>query len=206
MHSSSAANWVTPPEVVEVVHVTFGAIDLDPASSPRANEIVGASKIYTADDNGLDLDNVWLGVTLLNPPGHCGDKISPVGGCPRHDHGQSENCQCIYPVCEKRRCTCDLVRKFWSRFVYEFVQGRVVGVYVGYSLEQLQTLQKGVFGDVSPLEFTICIPDRRLRYLNEATLEPGGSPTHGSFIALIADDDEYAEAFVKACEGLGVVR
>ena len=44
----------------------MGSIDLDPASSDRANEIVRASRYYTKEDSGLS--HKWSGNVWLNPP------------------------------------------------------------------------------------------------------------------------------------------
>ena len=44
----------------------MGSIDLDPASSDIAQQIVGAAKYYTAETNGLVDD--WYGNVWLNPP------------------------------------------------------------------------------------------------------------------------------------------
>lgn len=64
--NSGNVEWYTPPEVVRAVHETLGHIDLDPASSSTANEIVRADKFYSVDDDGLDLN--WFGNVYLNPP------------------------------------------------------------------------------------------------------------------------------------------
>jgi ParB family chromosome partitioning protein len=44
----------------------MGDIDLDPASSELANQIVDAAEYYTKDDDGLQHN--WYGRVWLNPP------------------------------------------------------------------------------------------------------------------------------------------
>jgi len=58
--------WMTPPEYIERAHSVLGKIDLDPASSARANEAVKAVKFFTKDDDGLA--KKWKGNVWLNPP------------------------------------------------------------------------------------------------------------------------------------------
>jgi ParB family chromosome partitioning protein len=61
--SSGNVEWLTPTEILEAARQTLGEIDLDPASTPKANERVKAHRIYTAQDDGLQLPwrgNIWL--------------------------------------------------------------------------------------------------------------------------------------------------
>lgn len=59
--------WMTPPEYIDSAKVVFGgSIDLDPATSLRAQELIGAGHFYTEEHSGLDL--CWFGNVWMNPP------------------------------------------------------------------------------------------------------------------------------------------
>ena len=58
--------WYTPAEYVETVRKLFGKIDLDPASSKLAQNVVQAERFFTQEDNGLN--QTWSGKVWLNPP------------------------------------------------------------------------------------------------------------------------------------------
>lgn len=44
-------------------------MDLDPCSDPQANHYIKATKIYTADDDGLCRKHPWFGKVYANVPG-----------------------------------------------------------------------------------------------------------------------------------------
>lgn len=63
---NGSVEWYTPADVIKAAREVLGVIDLDPASSESANKIVGATKFFSAEDNGLIQE--WLGRVWLNPP------------------------------------------------------------------------------------------------------------------------------------------
>lgn len=72
-NSSESNEWYTPRTLIEKAIEVMGAIDLDPASSEKANKTVAASKIYTIEDNALVQS--WKGRVWLNPP--YGNDVEP---------------------------------------------------------------------------------------------------------------------------------
>lgn len=58
--------WYTPTEYIEAARQLMGGIDLDPASSAEAQEIVKAGAYFTKRDDGLS--QPWMGCVWLNPP------------------------------------------------------------------------------------------------------------------------------------------
>jgi hypothetical protein len=66
-HSSRTDQWGTPPYIVEAVRKVLGTIDLDPASSAKWNQTVGATRFLT---EGLESwESTEPQNVYLNPPG-----------------------------------------------------------------------------------------------------------------------------------------
>jgi hypothetical protein len=71
--SSDSDEWHTPPEIIERVLATLGAIDLDPCSNWYGEPNVPAAQHYSALEDGLQRE--WHGRVYMNPPyGHVIDQ------------------------------------------------------------------------------------------------------------------------------------
>lgn len=58
--------WYTPAEYIEAARKVLGAIDLDPATTEKANEVVQAAQIFTVKNDTLN--ERWDGRVWMNPP------------------------------------------------------------------------------------------------------------------------------------------
>lgn len=60
--------WGTPRDLVEDARYVLGGIDLDPASTPEDNLVVGAHVFYTEEQDGLAQGWGYQSI-FVNPPG-----------------------------------------------------------------------------------------------------------------------------------------
>lgn len=102
-----------------------------------------------------------------------------------------------------------LVRPFWEKLRRQFLGQQVAqAVWIGYSLEQLQTLQSGIHG-LTPNDFPICVTAKRIAFVeNQAKREARiakllaqgkkpnlkSSPSHANYISYLGPNKDRFEA------------
>jgi hypothetical protein len=151
--SNQTDQWFTPPEIIDRVRFTFrDFIYLDPCGSEESNKIVQAAKVIT--ERSIDIDWGHAGNVFCNPPSgkYTGEKP---------DYRGLSNPQA-----------------FFKKLNYGFDNGQINKyIFLGYSIEQLQTLQTRT---EIPSDCLICIPSKRIRFVDQSGNR--NSPTHGNCI------------------------
>jgi hypothetical protein len=185
LHSSKSQEHLTPADVVEAGRQTLGGFDLDPATTPFANELIQAGAIYTRAYDGIT--KPWFGRVWLNPP----------GGALRHECCGTKSEQALW----------------WGRLASAWRSGEVeAAVFLGFSLELLQAAQGIEPAVPQPLDFPVCVPRKRIKFDQEVdgTRVSGDQPTHGNIVVLLPgpmdhDRIDQTDAFVREFSKLGYV-
>lgn len=102
-----------------------------------------------------------------------------------------------------------LVAEFWKKLISS--SNVEQAIWVGYSLEQLQTLQVGLHESMTPLNFSFCVPRRRIPFvenpakrelrkkkmeLEGKAFKEKGSPSHANYISYLGDRQKvFKEVF-----------
>ncbi len=182
-HSSARQTHYTPTEIICKCRLVFrGNIGLDPASDDIANDVVRADRFFSKGDKRSSLDRAWRADSVfLNPPG---GKI----------RGKSS------------------IAMFWDKFFSEFKEGNFDrGIFLGFSLELLPKRIEilsfpTLFFGVSPHLPNYLTGGGRVKFLNQ-DLIPQKSPTHGSFLTLVCndDDEQTKKLFYQVFKNDGVI-
>lgn len=113
LHSSKSDSWMTPPEIVEKVQKVLGGIDLDPASSWKANKTVRANLFFDKEYDALrggDWTNLPVSVFLNPPGGKIGNKSKTL--------------------------------LFWEKLIEQYEKGKVKhAIFLAFGINALQVCQ-----------------------------------------------------------------
>lgn len=211
-HSSESNEFYTPAYIVEPSRHALGGIDLDPASSAFANELVQATTYYTEEQNGLLVPGGWRGRTFLNCPGGLVDNAGHV--VHRSSKGNVGGCtvtgSCGLPAGTVERIYIGGVPRdkvtpghkhegvtssavtWWRALCGEWEVGRVTAaIFIGFSIELLQSCQKGENPGHHPLDFPCCFPKDRVPFdvVKDGARVTGKQPTHSNVIVFLPFHD-----------------
>lgn len=179
-HSSAKENWGTPSWIVEASRKVLSGIDLDPASSAKANKIIQAEHYYTKAKNGLSRpwgyaaeDLTIIRSVFLNPPGG------------KTDDGKSK------------------VKLWWQKMMAEHEQPYFRhGLFLSFSIEACQVTQ--INSEYSLLDFPTCFFKRRVDYIDPATGKPVKGNTHSSCITYVPGVADESFRFYQVFRDYGI--
>lgn len=180
--------YYTPPEYTSAAAAMFRwKIDLDPASSERANRLVGAENIFTIEDDGLK--QKWFGNVWMNHPFSKGEKACHI------DRKKCKKARCKkrgYHIDQDIPGNSDWVNKLISEYESGNVNEAVMICFLSASESWFRPL----------LEFPICFINGRVDYLDKNYERTRGAPKGSVIIYLGRNEARFRQYF----ERLGKVK
>ncbi|HCE1635774.1 TPA: hypothetical protein NGS13_004356 [Vibrio parahaemolyticus] len=186
--SSGETEYYTPQEWIQASTECLGRIELDPASSDVANEVVKADRFFTKATDGLSqswkADTVWM-----NHPFHRGEKACP-----------SNKEKCKKKTCVKRGhhidkdipSNMDWIEKLISEYESGNIKEAICITFASTSEAWFRKL----------LKYPQCMPNKRVQYRN-----PDGSVcnnvTKGSCITYLGPN---LDSFIQSFQSLGTIK
>jgi hypothetical protein len=90
---------------------------------------------------------------------------------------------------------------FWRKLMEELPNLKGA-IFMGFSLECMQTTQN--YSDKSVLDFPVCVPSRRLRFVTPGGV--GAAPSHSNVIVYVPGSEDHTERFFRAFRDIGACR
>ncbi|MBU2113680.1 MAG: hypothetical protein KKE94_07885 [Gammaproteobacteria bacterium] len=169
--------YYTPPEWTEAAREVMGGIDLDPASCEFANQWIGASRIFTKDNDGLQQE--WHGRVWMNHPFHRGEAACKA--------------KCKKLTCQRRgHCITEDIHgnaDWINKLLAEYQAGRVTEALIICFCSSSETW----FWPL--LDLPQCFPKTRVHYIGSDGKKAQGS-TKGSVITYLGPNvARFAQVF-----------
>jgi hypothetical protein len=183
----------SPPNFVALMHEVYQRKpDLDPASHPKWNEVIGARRIIT-EEMDARVSPWFEGAPLPN-------RLLTDPRClPDDQDGELVHCNPPNDADGK------LAAFFWKTLVEYWKRGYARSVFfVGFNVEQIARFQR-IGARSSPLRHPTIVPAERPRYLDGETRKPQPMPMHASFITLLSHDYREIQTFAALGRELGDV-
>lgn len=200
--TSGNTEWYTPAELVEAARRVMGGIDLDPASSERANaEIVKAKEFYAAPDYFEVIDGElptcyystwggagkdWYGRVWLNHPFGNAESACKVG--------------CTKKTCPKRGYHIGRDLPGSADWIGNLVRNYKLGHMTEACNICFAATSEAWFRPLK--DFPMCFIDGRTNYLDPVTLQPVSGVTKGSVVTYLGPN---IDKFVKEYSEFGSV-
>lgn len=174
-HSSRTDQWATPNYIIEKVICTFQK-EID--FDPCSSET--ANKVVKAKEYLSEADNgLKYGYWFKSPKSVF---INPPSG---------------------KLNSVGKTKLFWQKLInHQYVGLLEQAIFLGFSVEQLAILQDCTS---DPLDFSICIPRKRIKFVNLVDPNHKDRPTHSNFICYIHGTTDNRLKFRECFTSLGKV-